>query len=234
MMEHIMNINKSRHFKLLRSCGNWLKYRHLYKQFKPYTMISQYCYVRNLALAHTVSNVAGAIVECGTWKGGMIAGMASVLGRNREYHLFDSLEGLPPAKEIDGLKAALWQSNTESEGYYDNCTASESDVREAMSLSGATDFTIHKGWFDRTVPEWSKTNPVIAVLRLDGDWYDSTMVCLRELAPLVAPNGLIIIDDYYAWEGCTKAVHEYLRQEQPFFLRQYSNGPCYLMRQERG
>jgi O-methyltransferase len=193
-------------------------------------MISKYYYVRNLALVDRISNVDGVIVECGTWKGGMIAGMARVLGNNRQYHLFDSFEGLPPVKKIDGLKAAQWQSNTQSESYYDNCKASESDVQKAMSLSGVTEFTIHKGWFEHTVPEWSKTNPDIAVLRLDGDWYDSTMVCLKELASRLAPNGLIIIDDYYAWEGCTKAVHEYLNQDQSFRLKQYLNGPCYMVR----
>jgi hypothetical protein len=40
--------------------------------------------------------------------------------------------------------------------------------------------------------------------------YDSTMICLKYLYPLVAERGIIIIDDYHAWDGCAHAVHEFL------------------------
>jgi hypothetical protein len=54
-------------------------------------------YRDNLALCDSVRHIAGAVVECGTWKGGMIAGMASLLGPQRHYYLYGSYEGLPPA-----------------------------------------------------------------------------------------------------------------------------------------
>lgn len=44
-------------------------------------------------------------MECGVWRGGMIASISEILGNNREYYLFDSFEGLPQAKEIDGIAA---------------------------------------------------------------------------------------------------------------------------------
>lgn len=68
-------------------------------------MITADDYVENLRLARWVGQVRGSIIECGTWRGGMIAGIADVLGRDRRYYLFDSFEGLPPAKEIDGAAA---------------------------------------------------------------------------------------------------------------------------------
>ena len=52
--------------------------------------------------------------------------------------------------------------------------------------------------------------PAIAVLRLDGDWYGSTMTCLEHLFDKVLPGGIVLMDDYYAWEGCSKAVHDFL------------------------
>ena len=55
-------------------------------------------YIANLVLSGRAAGVPGAIVECGTWKGGMIAGIASLLGASREYYLYDSFEGLPPAE----------------------------------------------------------------------------------------------------------------------------------------
>jgi hypothetical protein len=47
----------------------------------------------------------------------------------------------------------------------------------------------------------------IAILHLDGDWYESTMTCLVYLYPRVVPNGLIILDDYSYWPGVKRAVH---------------------------
>jgi hypothetical protein len=61
-----------------------------------------------------------------------------------------------------------------------------------------------KGWFHETVPlcvELERKG--IALLRLDGDRYRSTMTCLEALAPLVSEEGTIIVDDYYARDTCT-------------------------------
>ena len=64
-------------------------------------------------------------------------------------------------------------------------------------------------WFQNTVPiDAGKLGP-IALLRLDGDWYDSTKICLEHLYPLLSPGGIIIMDDYWTWEGCRKATDEY-------------------------
>ena len=48
------------------------------------------------------------------------------------------------------------------------------------------------------------------MLRLDGDWYESTRVCLENLYPHVAPGGIVIVDDYYNWDGCARAVNEFV------------------------
>jgi len=206
------------------------RYHSIYKRFSRYTMISKTAYLRNLALAQDFSNVPGAVVECGVWRGGMSAGMATVLGAGREYHLFDSFEGLPPAKEIDGQSAIAWQADKNSPSYYDNCAAEESEAAAAMKMSGASRFELHKGWFDKTIPLWSANATPIAVLRLDCDWYESMKVCLSHLMPKVTRGGLIIVDDYYTWDGCTTAVHEYLAAlRKPLRMRQFLNGPFYLV-----
>ena len=71
----------------------------------------------------------------------------------------------------------------------------------------------------------------IAVLRLDGDWYDSTMLCLEHLLPLAVPGGLMLIDDYYTWDGCARAVHDYLSREQAAErIEKTSGGVAYIVR----
>ena len=78
-----------------------------------------------------------------------------------------------------------------------------------MRIAGARSFSLIKGWFNETVPNFKPPSP-IALLRLDGDWYESTMVCLVHLFDEVAPGGIVILDDYYIWDGCSRALHDFL------------------------
>jgi O-methyltransferase len=190
-------------------------------------MIPEATYVRNLQIADRVRNVNGLVVECGVWRGGMIAGIAELLGPERRYYLFDSFEGLPPAQEIDGPHALAWQADVSSPTYYDNCSAPIESAQAAMQLSGAKDYTIVKGWFTETIPRFVAPDP-IALLRLDGDWYESTLTSLSCLYPLVAEAGLIIVDDYYAWDGCARAVHEFLTRIPTRRIHQFDNEICVL------
>jgi O-methyltransferase len=184
-----------------------LRFRKVYRKYRHFTMIPELAYVGNLRVATLAARVRGSVVECGTWRGGMIAGIADVLGSGRRYYLFDSFQGLPPAKDIDGASALAWQANTTGPDYFNNCTASEEEARTAMSRSVAKDYQIIKGWFEETLPKMKPQEP-IALLRLDADWYESTKCILDNFASCVAPGGLIIVDDYYNWEGCTQAVNE--------------------------
>jgi O-methyltransferase len=191
------------------------RYLELWEQFSHYTMLSQARFFENAALIqHFGTRLDGAFVECGIWRGGMAAVMIALGGPERSYHFFDSFEGLPPARAIDGGDALAWQENTQSPAYFNNCSAG---LEEFMALirgqpAGPGHVAVHKGWFHETVPDQVKEP--IAVLRLDGDWYDSTLVCLDHLYSRVEFGGLIIIDDYADWDGCTRAVHDFLSRTQ--------------------
>ena len=206
-------------------------YGHLYEEFVEFTMIPPATYLKNLALADDFNTVEGCVVECGTWKGGMIAGIAKMLKeQEREYFLFDSFEGLPPARDIDGQAALDWQANKDSPIYYNNCTASIADAEKAMQKSGAMRYQLVKGWFNETLPQYLDKLQ-IAMLRLDGDWYDSTYACLENLFPSVVKDGIIILDDYYTWDGCARAMHDYLsRNNRTERISQFDNDVCYLVK----
>jgi O-methyltransferase len=200
----------------------------IYSKYASYTMIPPADYLLNLQLAETVKAVPGAVVECGVWKGGMIAGIAEVLGGSREYILCDSFQGLPAAQVIDGPAALAWQSDTAGPNYHDNCTASPDAAHSAMSLSPARRVQIRPGWFDTTLAGL-QLREGIALLRLDADWYESTMTCLERLYPLVNPGGLMVVDDYYTWDGCARAVHEFLtRRGLTARVRQWADTVCYV------
>jgi len=186
------------------------KYKKIYERFASYTMIPQKYFIDNLILAEKFRNIEGDIVECGVWKGGMIAGIAYLIGDGKQYYLFDSFEGLPEAQEIDGENAIKWQKNITGKTYFNNCKAELSDAEEAMRISGVKNYYCIKGWFKDTLNYPQRRTEEISILRLDADWYDSMYLCLENLFPLISKGGLLIIDDYYIWEGTSRAVHDYL------------------------
>ena len=202
----------------------------IYKKYSEYTMIPYDIFSDNILLCIEHKKVKGSVVECGVWKGGMIAAIAETLNDDREYYLFDSFEGLPKAEQIDGENALNWQKKADSKWYFDNCKTEEGFAIKAMEIANTTNYKIIKGWFNHTIPSYNFEEQ-IAILRLDGDWYDSTLICLENLFPKVAQGGIIIIDDYYVWDGCSKAVHDYLSKNQlAFRIKSTKNNVCYILK----
>jgi O-methyltransferase len=166
-------------------------------------------------------DVPGALVECGVWKGGCVGMMALAHLRSqptvpRRLHLFDSFEGLPePDRAVDGALATDYSHHHDSGALkpIDQCVGPLDENRHLLEdiVGYPTDrISYHVGWFEETVARDAPAIGPIAVLRLDGDWYSSTRVCLENLYPLVSSGGVVVIDDYGQWEGCRKAVDEYL------------------------
>ena len=173
----------------------------------------------DLAVQVERRRVPGDFVECGVWRGGCagLMGYVSKLhGSHRRVHLFDSFEGLPaPRADQDGVSATELASGR-GDGSLQSigvCVGTVADVEsllfEDLGLR-RQDCAFHVGWFQDTVPSDAAGIEAIALLRLDGDWYDSTKVCLDNLYDRVSPGGYIVIDDYGYWEGCRKAVDEFI------------------------
>jgi O-methyltransferase len=205
-----------------------VKAAYLRQKYRDHSMITRGTFIQNLMLCRKSAPKSGCIIECGVWRGGMSAAMADMLPGRRHY-LFDSFEGLPPAKDIDGASAIAWQRDVGSPAYFDNCRAERSFAETAMRMSAAGRFELVQGWFSQTLPGFVPEE-LIAVLRLDGDWYESTMDCLNALYPHVAEGGLVIIDDYYAWDGCARAVHDYLSAHKLADRIRNYRGVCHIVR----
>lgn len=212
-------------------------------EVRPYTMVhvDGVDFAVRCALDVVAQAMPGALVECGVWRGGcslaMLLAQRAAFGEvRRPVYMLDSFEGLPPAEDKDGRLALEWQQgNTET--FFNNCAATEDEVRTTLEGFGFRDGDFHlvKGWFDETVPAFSRqiADDGIALLRLDGDWYKSTYVCLEHLEPLVPVNGFVAIDDYYAWDGCARAVHDYLSAKDfPYRIKSlpYNLGAYFVKR----
>lgn len=155
--------------------------------------------------------IDGAVVECGVWRGGVSFAAARRLqhhGDDRPVWMFDSFEGLPPPADVDGPRAKTWGRDAD---YHDNCAASLEQVRsDAAELGVLHQVRLVEGWFDDTLPTTRDEVGPIALLRIDADWHASVRRCLGELYDQVTPGGIVIFDDYYSWDGCAVAVHEFL------------------------
>ena len=189
----------------------------LVERARPYSMAAEPVLRDLVGRVHGVldAGVPGAFVECGTWRGGSSFLMAEILRRRgetgRTVWMLDSFEGLPPPRDIDGPGAARYAADTDSPDYYDNCRAAVEEVRAAardLGLEGVTE--IVPGWFDQTLPQVKDRIGPIAILRIDCDWYDPVLLCLETLYDQVVEGGILIIDDYYVWDGAAIALHEFL------------------------
>ena len=195
----------------LREVRAKVTYSEVYAKYGVYTMITKGDYINNLTLIDTHRAVSGVCRRVRSMAGGMIAGIAELLGPDRQYVLFDSFEGLPPAKEIDGPAALAWQSDSTKPTYL--TIARPPRALPLMQCGSPVHATCQYTRVGSSTHCRGTCHPApIAILRLDGDWYDSTMVCLEALFPYLAPEGVVILDDYCTWDGCRRAVHDYLYQ----------------------
>ncbi len=191
------------------------------REVAPYTMLRTQALQATIkhAVAVIDADVEGDLIECGTWKGG--GSFSMLLAQRYKYGrivkpvwMFDSFQGLPPADERDGPHALQYQKDTASPSYFDNCTAPLEGVREAIKKFGFKDdeAIVVPGWFNDSVPKHvaAIAQLKIALLRVDCDWYDPVTYVLDSFAPSVSDEGVIILDDYYAWDGCARAAHDFL------------------------
>lgn len=174
-------------------------------------------------MAVRYKNSNAIFVEAGVAAGAQIIAMLAG-APGHEVWAFDSFEGIPlPSNRDDQMPGIQMLSKTEQKMLPD-------PGKQALVTTGATsvsqeDFLQHvknalpnyydyqsliifNGWFEEIMPKVSEKVEPIAILRLDGDLYNSTWVCLQHLFPKVIQGGCVIIDDYELL-GCRDACKEY-------------------------
>lgn len=154
------------------------------------------------------NDVPGDFIETGVWRGGASILMRAALKahgvENRTVWVADSFEGLPPPNPEKYPHDAGDKAYTATE-----LAISLEEVQSNFQRYGLLDDQVRflKGWFSDTLPD----APIekLAVARLDGDMYESTMDALTNLYPKLSVGGYLIVDDYGAVPACRQAVHDY-------------------------
>src|SRR5438874_10694196 len=154
------------------------------------------------------NGVVGDLIETGVWRGGATIFMRAMLKAygvtDRCVWVADSFEGLPPPNTGKYPYDANSQLHESRE-----LAVSLEEVQANFERYGLLDGQVRflKGWFCDTLP----AAPIerLAVLRLDGDMYQSTMDALVSLYPKVSQGGYVIVDDYGCIPACRQAVRDY-------------------------
>lgn len=152
--------------------------------------------------------IPGDLIETGVWRGGAciyMRAMLAVLGdMERQVWVADSFAGLPapdPAHFPADAGAPFHRVQFLS--------VSLDQVKANFARFNMLDDRVRflPGWFKDTLP----TAPIerLAILRLDGDLYESTINALDALYDKVSPGGFVIVDDYNAVQSCKQAIHDF-------------------------
>lgn len=164
--------------------------------------------VRNCIESVLREGVPGDLIETGVWRGGATIYMRGILKAygitDRTVWVADSFEGLP-APDADKYPA----DKDDPHHAIPILAVSLEEVQENFRRYGLLDDQVRflKGWFKDTLP--SAPIQELAVARLDGDMYESTMDGLTSLYPKLSPGGFLIVDDYNSVPGCRQAVTDY-------------------------
>ena len=190
------------------------------------------------------NSIDGAIVECGVWRGGSMMAAARTLlevgDTARDLYLFDTFDGMVAPGEFDRRsdgRAAddILATEDRANPHSGWARVPSHEVRLALRSVGYPETKCHfiEGPVERTIPDHAPTR--IAILRLDTDWYESTKHEMSHLYPRISDRGVLLIDDYGAWQGARKAVDEYLAGEaEPLFLNRIDNtGRIAVVQRER-
>jgi O-methyltransferase len=204
--------------------GNFDRYsmsRIVYKVM-PYSLVG----INGLETTHTLAKelnrkrINGSFIELGVAQGGCSALIWEVAfdkdsELNREVWLFDSFEGLPEPSKEDFRSGET--GNHLRPLPVGSCLGELAFVEKLLFEKfrfPKKKVHIIKGWFKETLPTHAKKIKDIALLRMDGDWYDSTKICLDYFYDKVVCEGIVIIDDYESCFGCKKAVDEFITNKK--------------------
>jgi O-methyltransferase len=170
--------------------------------------------------------IKGCFVECGVGAGAQIAAMkvaCEELNSTKTIYGFDSFDGIPLAGEYDDEQPGIGAIKHDkmlperdrliSSGITVHSKENVLNNFAHFDLSTDNVFLI-EGWFQDTLPAIRPKIFDIALLRIDGDLYESTMCCLQNLYDKVVEGGIVILDDH-ALAGANKAVSDYFGDNMP-------------------
>jgi O-methyltransferase len=181
----------------------------------------------------------GDFVECGVWRGGNILLyklLNDFYSLNKTIFAYDTFEGMTEPEGIDidhqgnSAKKRLLANNKSENLNNIHCFSTIDSVKKNISeCTNLKNINFIVGPVEKTLLKKKNLPKKISVLRLDTDWYSSTKIELKILYPRLVYGGVLIIDDYGAWQGSRKATDEYFLNKKKW-LHVYDDTLRYLIK----
>jgi asparagine synthase (glutamine-hydrolysing) len=171
----------------------------------------------------------GCLIEAGCALGGSAIVMASAKAQARPFFIYDVFGMIPPPTADDGADVhARYATITSGKaeglkggtyyGYQEDLYDQVGRTFEEFGFPPARHhIRLVKGLFEETL----RPEGPVALAHIDGDWYQSVMTCLERIVPHLVAGATLVVDDYYDWSGCRKAVDDFFagKREQFRFTR---------------
>lgn len=169
--------------------------------------------------------IDGDLVECGTWLGGNLIIFDKLRKKyrsNKKIYGYDTFVGMPEPKTEDKDNNGNKFINTYEElnnGYYSNKKFNLTKVKKNLKKNKVNlkNTQLVEGRVEKTLTIKKNLPKKISLLRLDTDWYESTLISLEILYPKLVKNGILVIDDYGWNKGCKKATNKFFGKNNNFF-----------------
>ena len=170
--------------------------------------------------------IPGALIEAGVALGGSAILLATLKSAHRPLHLYDVFRMIPAPNANDGPDAharyevirsgkSLGLGGNVYYGYVDNLLeVVKGNLRRFDLLEGRDKIYFHIGLFQDTL----HPDGPVALAHIDADWYDSVRTCIDRISSVLSPGGIIVFDDYSSYQGCRRAVDEFLASRNDFSI----------------
>jgi hypothetical protein len=170
----------------------------------------------------------GKMVECGVARGGCIA-LCHIANPELQIIGLDSWEPMPDITDKDDANICNPWVGTSIGGKIE-------DVKKSYDVLEASDenLILLKGWFEDTIPSNIDMFDDMDILRIDSDFYESVLFCLRQLYPKLKSGGLVILDDWH-WnmKGVKSAFDDFSKEigeEFKIHIHTKGAGPAYFFK----
>ena len=165
------------------------------------------------------AGLEGGIIEAGTALGGSAIVLAAAKDPRRAMVVYDAFGMIPPPSEEDGVAVQerfdlIASGKSEGIGggvYYGYHEDLLAEVAKNFTRLGypieTNNVELVKGLYEDSMEIASP----VSLAHIDCDWYNSVITCLEQIEPNLVPGGRLVIDDYDAWSGCSRAVDAYFK-----------------------
>ena len=189
-----------------------------------------------LAVLGERNNISGDIVETGCALGGSSILLSVLKSKYRRVKVFDVFGMIPEPSEKDGTDVqerykeivSGKSSGIGGDAYYGYAPDLKMQVVESFRSFGLQLCENNIELIEGLIQDTLRIDSPVSLAHIDVDWYESVIISLLNIEPKLSPGGSIVIDDYYDWSGCRRAVDEYFSSKMGDYTVDDSSGSLIL------